>query len=94
MMRSVTMPAIDLLPAEVIKAFAQGLSEIKAQLNGWPELRFPSSATSNVVVLMAEENSLDRDLIARGAAETTLTIDGNRRRYNAILSSATSRPCA
>ena len=85
MMRSVRMPTIDLLPAEVIEAFAEGLNATKAFLGGWPELRIPSSETSNVVVLMAEEDSLDRDLIVRGAAETTLTIDGNRRRYGAIL---------
>ena len=85
MMRSVQMPDIDPMDPEVIKAFIQGFNDKKAELRGWPVLRLPSSATSNVVVLMAEENSLDRDLIARGAAETTLTIDGNRRRYNAIL---------
>ena len=85
MMRSVQMPAIEPMDPEVIKAFIQGFNDKKAELRGWPVLRLPSSATSNVVVLMAEENSLDRDLIARGAAETTLTIDGNRRRYGAIL---------
>ena len=85
MMRSVRMPTIDLLPAEVIEAFAEGLNATKAFLGGWPELRIPSSETSNVVVLMAEEDSLDRDLIVRGAAETTLTIDGNRRRYGGVI---------
>ena len=85
MMRSVQMPAIEPMDPEVIKAFIQGFNARKALLGGWPILRFPSSATSNVIVLMAEEDSLDRDLIARGAAETTLTIDGNRRRYGAIL---------
>ena len=85
MMRSVRMPAIEPMDPEVIKAFAQGFNARKALLGGWPILRFPSSATSNVIVLMAEEDSLDRDLIVRGAAETTLTIDGNRRRYGAIL---------
>ncbi len=85
MIRSVQMQNIEPMDPEVIKAFIQGFNDKKAELKGWPVLRLPSSATSNVVVLMAEENSLDRDLIARGAAETTLTIDGNRRRYNAIL---------
>ena len=33
----------------------------------------------------ADADAVLRDLIARGAAEKTLTIDGNRRRYNAIL---------
>ena len=82
MMRSVQMPAIEPMDPEVIKAFIQGFNAKKAQLKGWPILRFQSSETSNVIVLMAEEDSLDRDLIARGAAETTLSIDGNRRRYN------------
>ena len=85
MMRSVQMPAIEPMDPEVIKAFIQGFNARKALLGGWPMLRFQSSATSNVIVLMAEEDSLDRDLIVRGAAETTLTIDGNRRRYGAIL---------
>ena len=77
MMRSVQMPAIDPMDPEVIKAFIQGFNDKKAELRGWPVLRLPSSATSNVVVLMAEENSLDRDLIARGAAETTLRFGGD-----------------
>ena len=77
MIRSVQMQNIEPMDPEV-KAFIQGFNDKKAELRGWPVLRLPSSATSNVVVLMAEENSLDRDLIARGAAETT----------------ATSRPCA
>ena len=38
MMRSVRMPTIDLLPAEVIEAFAEGLNATKAFLGGWPEL--------------------------------------------------------
>ena len=94
MMHSVRMPAIELLPAEVIKAFAQGLNAAKALLGGWPEIRLPSSETANVVVLMAEEDSLDRDLIVRGALETTLSVDGNRRRYGAILGSAATRKVA
>ena len=86
MMRSVRMPAIEPMDPEVIKAFIQGFNDKKAELRGWPVLRLPSSATSNVVVLMAEEDdSLEVDVIVRGALETTLSVDAR---------SANSRPCA
>ena len=86
MMHSVRMPAIELLPAEVIKAFAQGLNAAKALLGGWPEIRLPSSETANVVVLMAEEDdSLEVDVIVRGALETTLSVDANMLRYGRVL---------
>ena len=90
MMRSVQMPAIEPMDPEVIKAFAQGFNARKALLGGWPILRFPSSATSNVIVLMAEEDSLDRGkcLVLRrgrshmGLAEQAVT---RRGRTKAVL---------
>ena len=85
MIRSVQMQNIEPMDPEVIKAFIQGFNDKKAELKGWPVLRLPSSATSNVVVLMAEEDSLDRDLIVRGALETTLSVDANRLRYGRLL---------
>ena len=45
MIRSVQMQNIEPLPAEVIKAFAEGLNEMKALLGGWPILCFPSIAS-------------------------------------------------
>ena len=84
MIRSVQMQNIEPLPAEVIKAFAEGLNAAKAELNGWPILCFASHDAANTVVIM-DDDSLDADRIVRGDIETRLSIDGNRRRYGAAL---------